>query len=578
MSRSEDSQLDRPRRRSVLARGAAGLAGVAGTAAAVDILRPSPAAASTATATPDWINVTVSPYNADDAGGGDAAGPINLAIAAASTGQTVYLPAGTYRLNGSAYLTLAVRGLRLVGDGPGATTIQIGPSFTGSQAVLLGAEGCAIENLTIAGLTPGTGLDASSNPAADAIGLNGQRFCRVTDVSFAYINGWCVNSVANGSDAGYATMLTRLSTYQNCAGGIHIQGVSATGNNYGAQHFLTDCNMQHIGVGAGPKAGLDAWRFEDAFDIIGANFNGAISSNSHDATNGYGVCMRIVGHCASIFLTNMDLGADNDTANRPPVQNPVWLIQDKGGVAPDDIKVTNAIGQQGGIGLQITGGAKNVRFVNFTAQNNGTHGISVEGTGTSIDFDGVHCDGNGSGGTGTNYDFQWTSTATGLITGAVLKSSVVTAGTSTTPNAGVQNPAHFAGGVNGAIARDWQCIGSGATASNVFDITPPSGDGTPAIVHTPAIVRGVAPWNPRGAASVAFPASGGAVTPVSGDRTYYFTAGGADVTCKVTGAAAFSIKIPAGTTLPVFVPAQQTISLTYVSTPTQPPGWVVYGH
>lgn len=45
------------------------------------------------------INVTLPPYNADNTGASDASGAIGSAIAAASSGDVVYLPAGTYRIN-----------------------------------------------------------------------------------------------------------------------------------------------------------------------------------------------------------------------------------------------------------------------------------------------------------------------------------------------------------------------------------------------------------------------------------------------------------------------------------------------
>ena len=71
----------------------------------------------------------------------------------------------------------------------------MGSSFAGTQAVFLNAEGCAVENLSVIGATSTT----TSNPVADAIYLNGQRFNRISNVEFEYINGWCVNEIATSS-------------------------------------------------------------------------------------------------------------------------------------------------------------------------------------------------------------------------------------------------------------------------------------------------------------------------------------------------------------------------------------------
>jgi len=109
-------------RRSLLAGGAVAAVGVGGVAA-------SPAeAATTATATPDWINVASSTYGADPTGVSDSTSAFKSAIAAAASagGGVVYIPAGTYTI--SSTLTCTTVPVYFVGDGAWASVI----SFTGT--------------------------------------------------------------------------------------------------------------------------------------------------------------------------------------------------------------------------------------------------------------------------------------------------------------------------------------------------------------------------------------------------------------------------------------------------------------
>lgn len=471
----------------------------------------------------------------------DCAAPIQAALNS-TAGGTVYLPAGTFYLN-SGTLSVATAGTALRGAGPGLTTMVVGPGITGSQLVSLTADYCEVSDMTIAGVSATT----TSNPACDAIGLNGGRYNRVDNVDFRHVNGWCVNSIATPTKAGFATMLTRLSSYQNCAGGIHIQSNATISN--GGQHFLSNINMQQVGVNSGANAGMDAFLFEDVFDLTCVNLNGAVSQNSVNGST-YGACMHIRGNCAAIYIVNADLGAFPRSAG---INNPVWLIEDFGGNSPHNVQVLNSIGQQGAYGLRITGGAKDLAFIDFEASNNYNHGVSVEGNGSTIDFDRLRCSSNGQNGTGTNYDLNWSGTAGGKITNTTLSSPVVAINS----GVGVQNPAHFNSN-NGVVANNWDCNGSGTSATNVFDST----------ANSPNITRNVRPWNPRGGFTTTPPASGTPTAPVGSDKWFYVTAATGGCGVSVTGATAFAMTIPAGVTLPVFVAAQQTMTLTYTSTPS----------
>ena len=85
-------------------------------------------------------------------------------------------------------------------------------------------------------------------------------------------------------------------------------------------------------------------------------------------------------------------------------------------------------------------------------------------------------------------------------------------------------------------------------------------------------VRNCTPYNPVGEVAVSVPASGGSTTPLSHDAAFYVTASSsASCTATLTGSA---ITIPAGALVPLFVPAGNTLTLTYDQAPT----WKVNGH
>jgi hypothetical protein len=86
-----------------------------------------------------------------------------------------------------------------------------------------------------------------------------------------------------------------------------------------------------------------------------------------------------------------------------------------------------------------------------------------------------------------------------------------------------------------------------------------------------ATVRNCTPYNPVGEVPVSVPASGGSTSPLSHDAAFYITASkSADCTATVTGSV---ITIPAGALVLVFVPAGNTLTLSYHHAPT----WQVNG-
>jgi hypothetical protein len=396
-----------------------------------------------------WVNAKS--YGATGNGSTDDSAAL-LSALASSAGQTLYLPAGIYLLNASSYLTLSTTGTRVIGDGPASTIIQIGSSFSAAQAILVTAGYCAIENLSIVGASS----TIINNPVCDGIYLQGGRYCRVMSVFGQYLNGWLVESVATTTNAGYATMIRSVSGL-NLAGGIHIKSNTSVG--WGAQHFLSDINLQQIGVGTGGSANLDAFRFEDCYDITAENFNAAISDASTGST------INIIGKCASHYFTNMDLGC---YPNAVSATNAVITIQDGTNGSPTDIRFVQGEAQQGATGLLISGGATKCFFTSMRFFNNYSDGSRVAGTGSDMRFSVCAWDSNGQGATGSNYDMNWSGSATGSVYLSKYLSPIVSIGT-----IGVQNPVNLAS-TGQAVAHFLTDFGgSGVTNSNQFTHYPP---------------------------------------------------------------------------------------------------------
>lgn len=70
------------------------------------------------------IDVTQAPYNADNTGSVDTSSAIQSAIDAATSGQVVYLPAGTYLLDNPIFMGTNFSGKSFRGDGIGITVID----------------------------------------------------------------------------------------------------------------------------------------------------------------------------------------------------------------------------------------------------------------------------------------------------------------------------------------------------------------------------------------------------------------------------------------------------------------------
>lgn len=396
-----------------------------------------------------FVNVKSPLFKAIGDGTTDDTAAIQAAITA-SNGGTVFLPPGTYLLNGSVGLSLAATGAVLRGAGQETTKIQIGAGFTAASAISISGNNCCIIDLTITG----TSTTTTSNPVANAITATGVRRTRIDSVMFWYINGWSIKMAADGTASGNpdGTMLTRLIMRQ-CAGGIYFLGNTAQG--FAVNSFISNVHMIQGGVATGASANLDNIRVEDAWDVL-------IENALVWMRDGTGSCLHIVGNCAAAFVMNLDTLGPNTLQTSPSV-----LIEDGANGSPQNIQITGGVIQQGLVGLRVSGAASQVHVSTSRIMNNKTHGVQVDGTGANITFRNCFFTLNGSGATGTNYEVNWSGTATGFMSECRFGTSVTTSGV-----AGVQTSLNFGTAGQAVRLHDVAFGGSGASSSNWYTNKP----------------------------------------------------------------------------------------------------------
>ena len=273
--------------------------GVAGAG----VIASAPAARAATTATPDWINVTVSPYNAVGDGKTDDTAAIQAAIddaAQGAGGGVVYFPAGVYLVTpgtSSAALTLngtvddvatGYSGIRLVGDSRQTSHIRksaagVMISMSGPASDVTGATHCrfcGIENLYL----DGAGLSGTMLQTyyADDLEFSDVRFLNNLDVvqdtaefwdSRYYNCVWDTNgsttanastpnillrNTAAASGFGYSTDTVNNIYFFGCrweqftTGAVWIERGVGTNSGQPYSIYLTSSKMESAVINGGP--------------------------------------------------------------------------------------------------------------------------------------------------------------------------------------------------------------------------------------------------------------------------------------------------------------------------------------
>lgn len=388
------------------------------------------------------VNVKDAAYGATGNGVTDDTAAIQAAInALGAPGGVVYLPPGSYLLNGANALNLTAP-ITLQGAGQGATTIRIGSGFTGSSAITISSNDCMIESLQLRGASTTT----TSNPACHGVTATGVQGTRIFNCTFQWINGYAIRTIGTASTTLHGTQLNTLKI-QSCAGAIHVKAdPTATAANVEMWGIFT----RFLGVNSGANANLDGIRIEDCWDVLAQN----IIAWMNATTGGTGAAFHVIGNSAAIFVQNLDaLGPQTGTAN--------VIIESGANGDPQNVQIAGGVIQQGLVGLLIAGAANQVRIRNVRVLNNQTHNISVTTSGYGIYLDECTMSQGGAGATGTNYDINWTGSAEGFVTDCRFGSNIVATGT-----AGVQGTVNIASAVVRVLNANF--MGTGSSVSNWF--------------------------------------------------------------------------------------------------------------
>jgi hypothetical protein len=328
--------------------------------------------------------------------GGAAVGASNVTpvFNAVPGGARIRVPGGTYQLNDSSSVNVNAASTVFEGDGRGPSVVKLGSSFSAAQAFAITAALCGIRDLSIVGANSTT----TSNPVAKGVQATAAQRLSLRDLFFQYINGYAIDLLATSTFNADA-MIGRI-VARNCAGGLHLKGV--TGSSFLGENFLSEIQLQQMGVSSGASANLDAILVEDSQDMQFQSVNIGMVA-------GTGSAFHIKGPCSSVMMSNPDLGMA--TTGAPCV----FIEADANGV-PSGISFVGGVIQNGLNALKITAGV-DIKFIGVTFKGStGSNVVITGGTAggqcDNIRFFGCTFKTGGQGG-GTCYDID----LNGMVTG-----------------------------------------------------------------------------------------------------------------------------------------------------------------
>lgn len=430
-------------------------------------------------------------------------------------GGVAVLAPGTYYFNTP--LAMAA-GSALIGKSPGSTTIKYnttGTAWSGAALITItGHDLCYIGGLTIAG----NSTTYSSNPAADGIDIKNSNSTVIRDVSMNYINGWCVYVESNATSDSFNTVLDNLHTF-SAAKGVLMNGTASSDHNQNTT--MVNCNIDQC-------QSSDAVQITDVHDV-------EIVDLKATCTAGTGNCIHIAGISAGIFIDGVDLGPNSFTSAG-------ILIEQSASNNPNQITIENGIVEGCTPNINITNGT-DIILRDLIIYHGQSNGISISGAASDIEIVGCRFDGDGQT-AGTNYDISSSTSGNVWIHHNYFKTPQ---GSSSGQVTCAVNP-----GSTGFVIVDSNWIAGAQLFSPNFPKRATNNKG----------------YNPVGhISSPSVPATTVALTnPQGGDAWINITAGSSTCTVAVGGTTAFTLG--SGGSGSVFLPWQQTITLTYTSTPS----------
>lgn len=291
---------------------------------------------------------------------------------------------GPRQYNVSSPLAVTQSYTRIIGAGRGATTIQATSGFSGAALMTFTqAHYCSVEHLRF----KTSAASSATAPAADAIQVIASRNFIGQVLDFQVINGYCVSLLASATLSPYAPYGAQLSKLHclSAAGGIYMKS-NATAGQYPMQAWMSDLNLEGVD---GP---LDSLHIEDCEDVEIQNVNGAVNN---------GIWLHVVGNCATIFGTNLDLGwyASSGSPTYPIVQ-----IDSNANGSPTGVNLTNGVFQKGAQGLVINAGT-DLKFTACYFTSNAGDGVDVLGSSAIYAaFNGCMFNNNNTAGSATTFD------------------------------------------------------------------------------------------------------------------------------------------------------------------------------
>jgi F5/8 type C domain/Abnormal spindle-like microcephaly-assoc'd, ASPM-SPD-2-Hydin len=180
------------------------------------------------------INVTQAPYNVDNTGATDVTTPLQNAIFAAQTsGQTIYIPAGTYTISQQ----LFVNNVTIIGAGEWYTTM------TGTNVEFAGQIAPASTNVNISNLAIFGNIDVRNDGDGEVNGFNGG----FSDSTIS--NVWIQNTKVGAWVVGPADGLTfdNLTIQDTLADGINFNAANGAITNSTVENTFTR-NTQDDGL------------------------------------------------------------------------------------------------------------------------------------------------------------------------------------------------------------------------------------------------------------------------------------------------------------------------------------------